>query len=667
MRRLCVRPESARADPVRQSAGVPYPRLLEPLRLRGRTLPNRVVFCAHLTNQTVDRRPTTAHTAYYAARAAGGAGLVITEEQSVSTGDQPYEKVVDGTDRQVVGWYAELATAVHRHGGLVVAQLNHNGGQGSSLHTRVPLIAPSPIADALFREVPRQATAADLAAVVAGFARVAGYCADGGLDGVELQASQSSLLRAFLSPAANRRTDRWGGPLPHRARLLLEVVRAVREALGPDRLLGVRLAASEPGGSTIDDAVAVARLLAGTGAVDWLSTTVGVATESLHLVEPSMATPPGYALPLAARLRAAVDVPVIGVGRIVTPEQAEQALASGSCDLVGIVRGQVADPDFVAKAAAERGGEIRACVGCNAECAARVGANRWLGCVQDPRTGRESVPLPPPGLPRRVTVVGAGLAGLRTAAAAAGRGHRVQVLEATDRVGGQLLIAASAPGRGELAGLVHAAARDCARAGVLLRTGHRAVAEELLAAGGVVVLATGARPARPGWAAGDARVVDVRDVLDRSVTPAGAVLVVDELGGPHAPSTAEWLAGLGCAVEVVTGALVAAQDLGPTLDRERWHGRAAVAGVRQSVERVVLGVTGLPDGRREVRLLHHLTGAQETRVVDWVVAATHPTPDDELWSELADRGMPVHRVGDCLAPRTAAAAVVEAHRVAVAL
>jgi len=651
---------------------VPHPQLLAPLQLRGRTLPNRVVFCAHLTNQALDRRPTAAHTAYYAARAAGGAGLVITEEQAVTADDRPYEKVLDGTGPGIVDWYAELAAAVHPHGGLVLAQLNHNGGQGSSLHSRVPLLAPSPVADALFREVPRQATDADLAAVVAAFAAAAARCRAGGLDGVELQASQSSLLRAFLSPTANRRTDRWGGPVGQRARLLLEVVHAVRDALGPDLLLGVRLAAAEPDGTTTGDAVTTARLLAGTGRVDLLSTTVGVATESLHLVEPSMATPPGYALPLAARIRAALradgsELPVVGVGRIVTADQAEHALATGSCDLVGIVRGQVADPDLVTKLRTGRADDVRPCTGCNTECAARVGANRWLGCQVSPRAGRESVVVPAPRRSRRVVVVGAGPAGLRAAATAAGRGHRVTLLEAGGAVGGQVAVAGAAPGRAGFGGLVAADLHACRRAGVEPRTGHRVTAAELLAdRPDVVVLATGARPARPAWAGDDGRVVDVVPVLTGAVTPAGSVLVVDELGGPHATSTAELLAAGGCRVEVVTGAFVAAQDLGPTLDRELWHRRAATAGIAQTVERVVLGVHRRDDGRRSVRLLHHPTGAEEVRVVDWVVTAAPPTPADELWQELVDGGLEVHRIGDCLAPRGATAAVVEAERVVLA-
>ncbi|MEI4273699.1 FAD-dependent oxidoreductase [Klenkia sp. LSe6-5] len=617
-------------------------RLADPLVLRGRVLRNRLVFCAHLTNQADQRLPSAAHTAYYAARVAGGAALVITEEQAVDPADQPYEKVVDGTDPAVVDRYRELATAVHRHGVLVVAQLNHNGGQGTSLHSRVPLLAPSPLADPLFGEVPREATPADLAAVAAGFARVAGHVRDGGLDGVELQASQSSLLRAFLDPSANRRTDGYG---TDRVRLLLEVVAAVREALGPDLLLGVRLATHEPVGTTTDDAVATAHRLAATGDVDWLSTTTGVATASLHLVEPSMAAAHGYALPLAARLRTA-GLPVIGVGRVTTAAQAQAALAH--CDLVGVVRGQLADPDFAAKAL--RGQPVRACTGCN-ECAAGVGAGLPMRCVQG------VLPVPAvPARPRHVVVVGGGPAGLRAAAHAAARGHRVTLLEASDRLGGALALAATAPGRGELAGFVDADVRACADRGVDVRTGVRADEASLAALDpDVVVLATGAVPARPAWAGDVDRVADVADVLTGTAAPTGRVLVVDELGGPHATSTAELLAGRGCAVEVVTGALVAAQRLGPTLDRGLWHRRAAAAGMVQTVERVPLGVR---DG--VVTLLHHLTGDVEERVVDWVVTATPPEP---VPGPAVPAGVAVHRVGDCLAPAGLAVAVATAERV----
>ncbi|MGY1635771.1 mycofactocin system FadH/OYE family oxidoreductase 2 [Geodermatophilus sp. SYSU D00742] len=641
-----------------------FERLAAPLRVGPVTLPNRVVFPAHLTNYAVDGLPTERHAAYYAARAAGGAGLVVTEESTVDPADRPYEKLVRGHDPAVLPGYRRLTDAVHAHGVPVFAQLNHNGGQSDGTHTRAPVVAPSPVPDPLFREVPREATAADLARLVDGYADVAARCAAGGFDGVEVQASQSSLARQFLSRATNRRTDGYGGSLENRARFLVEVLTAVRAALGPGRALGVRLAGEEAvdGGTTPAEAAATARLLGERGLVDYVSTTVGVATVTLEQVVPPMTTPPGYARRLSAAIRAAAGVPVIGVGRFLDPVQAERALADGDCDLVGVARGQIADPEFAAKALGGRPAEIRTCLGCNQECVGRVGLNRPLGCVTNPRAGREA-PLRAPVRRRRVLVVGGGPAGLRAAATAAQRGHAVTLLEQAAATGGAVVLAASAPGRGGLRPLVDDLAAECARAGVDVRTGVRATAEVVRAqAPDAVVLATGARPARPAWAGDSDRVVDVRDVLAGRVAPAGEVLVVDDLGAAAAPSVAELLAGRGCRVEVTTAAMVVGQDLGLTLDAPRWRARAAGLGIRETTDLVVEGVEG-----RVVRLLHHPTGARQERTVDWVVVATHARADDELWRALAGSGLEVHRVGDCLAPRRASAATLDGERVGAAL
>ena len=362
------------------------------------TLANRVVFAAHLTNYACDGLPTEQHAAYYARRAAGGAGLIVTEEHATDPADQPYEKLIQGYRAEVIPGYRRITAAVHAHRVPVLAQLNHNGGQSSGMYSRLPVQAPSPVPDPLFREVPRPAGPGGIAAIVAGYARVARHCAEGGFDGVELQCSQSSIIRGFLSGATNQRTDRYGGSLRNRARLLLEVVAAVREAIGPGRALGVRLCGDEmiEGGTTLSEAVEVARMASRSGAVDYISTTTGVATASLYTVVASMRAAPGHALHVPAAIRAAVDVPVLGAGRITSPQQAEQALAAGQCDLVGVVRGQIADPDFAAKARAGHAAAIRTCLACNQECAGRVGGNRWLGCTANPRAGRESVPLPAP-------------------------------------------------------------------------------------------------------------------------------------------------------------------------------------------------------------------------------------------------------------------------------
>ncbi|MDD7941776.1 FAD-dependent oxidoreductase [Actinomycetospora lutea] len=605
----------------------------EPVRLGPLVARNRIVFPAHLTNTAVARRPTPQHAAYYGARAAGGAGLVITEEQSVDPADRPYEKLVDGTDPAVVPGYRAIADAVHAHGALVLAQLGHNGGQSSSIYSRAPVDGADDEPDPMFREVPRPVS--DLSWLVDGFGLVASHVAAGGLDGVEVQCSQASLIRQLFSARSER-------ALP----FLTAVLRAVRAAIGPDRVLGVRVQGDEglPGGLSAADAVRVAEAVE--PLVDYVNTAVGVATRTLPLIEPPMGVPAGYAAHVPTAVRAAVSVPVIGVGRFTTPGQALEAVTSGSCDLVGVVRGQIADPAFAGKAL--RGERVRRCIGCNQECIARVGLNQRLGCAVNPVAGRESVVSPPASGSARVLVVGGGPAGLAAAVAAARSGHAVTLAERSDVLGGQLALASRAPERRELANLVADLAHEARDRGVAVR-----LRSPVSSVSGVdtVVLATGARPALPSWAGGLERVVDVTDVLAGRVAPRGRVLVVDAGRGHAATSTAELLARRGADVATLTPALVAADALAPTLDRERWRRRAAEVGIASFTDRVVVAARpGLV-----VDVLEHLTGTVTPWPTDWVVHAGPPTP---VVPELVT-DVPVVRVGDCLAPRDIAAAVRE--------
>ncbi len=653
-----------------------YPLLFAPQRIGPVTVANRIVFSAHLTNYAQGGMPTEQHAAYYEARAAGGAGLIITEEHSTHPTDWPYEKLIHGFHETVVPGYRRITAAVHRHGTPIFAQINHNGGQASSMYTRLPVWAPSPVADPLFREVPHAVDELEIAEIIEGYVTVAANCREGGFDGIELQCSHSSIVRGFLSPVTNVRTDRYGGALEGRARLLLELLPAVREAVGPGLAIGVRLCGDEliEGGTTIDEAVAVAQMVERQGCADYINTSIGVATATLFMIEASMHVPAGYASFIPSAIRAAVSLPVVGVGRFKDPLQAERALAEGHCDLVGVVRGQIADPDFARKAQTGHTESIRICLSCNQECVGRMGLNRWLGCIENPRTGREAElgPEPPKGGPRSaasrgVVVVGAGPGGMQAAIAAARRGLTVTVLERAGEPGGQVRLAATVANRAEFADLVRNQVRECRELGVNFELGVVADAAGVVARDPVaVVVATGSRPEVPWWVAEAAgtSVADVRDVLEGSASPSGSVLVVDELGFHQATSVAELLADRGCRVEIVTPAMVVGQDLGVTLDLEGFTIRAESKGIARSTDRVVMGMS-----EEGVLLLHHPTGSEELRQVDWVVLAVPPAPEDSLYFALkdADASLQVHRVGDCVAPRRAHAAVIEGERVGAAL
>jgi 2,4-dienoyl-CoA reductase (NADPH2) len=646
---------------------VRYPNLFTPLRLGPVTIDNRIVFSAHLTNYAVNGRPSEQHASYYAARAQGGAGLIITEEHSTHETDWPYEKLIHGFNPDVLEGYRRITDTVHRFNTPIFAQINHNGGQASSMYSRLAVWAPSPVADPLFREVPVAVSEREIDEIVSGYADVAARCVRGGFDGIELQCSHSSIVRGFLSPATNRRTDQWGGSLENRARLLFRLVEAVREAVGPTIALGVRLCGDEliDGGTTIDEAVQVAKWLDERGGVDYLNTSIGVATATLFMIEASMAVRPGYALFIPSAIRRAVQLPVVGVGRFKDPLQAERAIADGHCDLVGVVRGQIADADFARKARSGHAEETRLCLSCNQECVGRMGLNRWLGCIENPLTGREATTVSRRASRRRcVVVVGAGPAGLQSAIAAARKGHHVTVLERDEECGGNVRLAARVPSRSEFGDLTRNLESEARRLGAQIRCGVDAtVAMVTSLRPDVVVLATGSTPITPWWSSGDGVAVsDVTDVIAGRVDPQGRVLVVDDCGFHQATSVAELLAGRGASVTVATAGMVVGQDLGVTLDMEAWWARANAARITQRANTLVTSTSVEGVAFQDVR-----TGAVTTERFDHVVVAGTPAPNRALFEPLVAAGLDVRLVGDALAPRRAHAAVVDGERAGSAL
>jgi mycofactocin system FadH/OYE family oxidoreductase 2 len=637
--------------------------LFTPLKVGSITVQNRIVFSAHLTNYAEDFMPSDRHGYYYRERARGGVGLIITEEHSVHPTDHPYEKLIHAFNPAVIPGYRKMTEMVHAEGVPILAQINHNGGQSSGMFTRLPAWAPSAIADPLFREVPKAVEREDIQQVIEGYATVAGYTHRGGFDGVELQCSHSSIVRQFLSRSTNKRTDEYGGSLENRARILREIIGAIRLAVGRDYVLSVRLCGDEliRDGITIEETVDLARILERDRQIDVINTSIGTATQTLYMIEASMRIPPNYAMFIPSAIRKAVRLPVIGVGRVKDPIQAERLLAEGHADLVGVVRAQIADPEFARKARENRNDDIRLCLSCNQECVGRMGLNRWLGCIETPATGREQSlgagTLQPAKTPKRVMVVGGGPAGLKAATVAARRGHKVTLIEKEAQLGGQIVWAVRVTTRAEFGDIVRNLLHEIEQLGVDVRTGEAATAESILAERpDAVIVATGSTPDRTAIPGAEGPLVaDVTDILSGAVTPGKRVMLIDRLGFHEAASTAEFMAEQGCQVEVVTQTLYVGQDLGVTLDLENWYRQARRLGITCTPNHSVLSIEN-----GAVTALHNYSGQiVNFPPVDTIVLAVHRRADCQLYSALKGRVGELHRIGDCVAPRRAHAAIIE--------
>ncbi len=644
-----------------------YQFLYTPIRLGPIQVRNRVAFSAHLTNFAEDNRPGDRLIAYYRERAKGGAGLIITEEQSVHPSDYAYEKLIHAYDPAVIPSYRRLTSALKAEGAAVFCQINHNGLQGFSFFNDEPLWGPSSVADSLFREIPQALDEHQIGEIIEGYAKVASHARAGGFDGIEFQASHSSILRQFLSPHTNRRQDQWGGSLDGRMRLTVKCLEAAREALGPDMALGIRLCTDEliDGGLTLDHVVEIAARLDGLGCVDFINTSIGT-TGRLYLVEGPMSVPAGYQSGHTAAIRAAVRVPVIGVGRINDPLMADRLLREGVCDLVGVVRAQIADPEWASKGQREQAADIRKCIACNQYCIGLMGLNSPLSCIQNPANGSEaalgndSYAAAPKS--KNVLVIGAGPAGMEAAIVAAHHGHDVTLWEREERLGGMVNWIVKTPERLEYGDLIRNKSSELKRYGVRLRLGQAATVDAILAEHpDAVIVATGQEEQRPAHIPGmdGPRVRTPLQVLSGPRLAPGHALILDDIGFHQATSLAEYLAEGGCRISLVTSAFFVGQHLGVTLDLELWHTRMAQRGLTLYSGHIILDVTGDPI------LLDIQSGAQKTLPdVDWIVPVNQGRSRADLFHALSGRVPEMMRVGDALAPKDVGEAILDGHRAA---
>lgn len=648
-----------------------FPYLFSPLRIGRVTVPNRISFSAHLTNLAADGLPTERLINYLAARARGGAGLIITEEQSVHPTDRAYEHLIEAFKPAVIPAYKQLTRAIHAYDTRIFAQLNHNGQQCSGSLSRLPVWAPSPVPDVLYRETPKAMEIEDIKEVVDYFARSAVHVREGGFDGVELQFGHSSLVRQFMSPLTNFRSDEYGGSLENRLRFAFEVVAAVRAAVGADFTVGVRLCADEliPGGLNLDDAKEIAKRLQATGQLDFFNLTLAT-FYNLYMVGGPMHVPLGYTVPLAAGIKEVATLPVFATGRINDPVLAERVLAQGQADMIGVVRGQIADPDFARKAREGRTEEIRYCIACNQNCYGRVGLNKTIGCVQNPAVGAEATEgearLRPTLRKKRVMVVGGGPAGMWAAKIAALRGHEVTLYEKSDELGGQVLLAAKGAGRDEFGVIARNERNQLTRLKVPVKLGVE-VTPELVAeqTPDAVIVATGSRPkACPVAGADGPGVFNVWQVLRGEAADrlGQKVLLIDYDGHHQATATAEFLAELGKEVHIVTSSLFVGAELGPSQDLYLARQRLLTKGVTFTPDFAVMEIKQ-GSGGPEVHGFNVYSNRWDVFAgFDSIVTAMGNDADESLYFALKGRVPEVYRVGDCVAPRKVDMAIYEGYQ-----
>lgn len=663
--------------------------LFEPLTLRGRTLKNRIVSTAHAPGYAENGIPGPRYQAYHEAKAKGGLALTMFGGSSIVSGDVTsiYGQIDVSTDR-VIPHFRDFAARIHAHGALLMCQISHMGRRTAwDAGDWIAPIAPSAIRDPAHHAMPRAMEEEDIARVLADYAAAARRCAEGGLDGCEVFVT-SHLPGQFLSPAANARDDRWGGPLENRIRLLMEVLRGVRAAVPEDFIVSLRMSPDESseGGPDAAECLAVATAARDERLIDLINLIGpgGATNASIAQVIPGMALPLAPWIGMARAFRERIGMPVLHATRITDLGTAAHAVESGAVDLVGLTRGHIADPQIVRKALAGQEDRIRPCVGA-AYCIDRVYSGKDAVCLHNAATGRETwLPHEIDPAPRRLTAVvaGGGPAGMEAARVLAHRGHRVVLFEASGRLGGQIRLAERAAWRRDMAGIADWLEAELGHLGVDIRFETWAEAETVLAeAPDIVIDATGGVPKGKAIPGGDL-VLSSWDVLSRPPEPARSVLIEDEVGGHQAVSLAEFLTRRGCTVELCTRDRLVGRELGGS-SYPVYLGNLARAGVVLTTA-TALAAVERSGNRLRVHLAHEYGGPPQHREVDVVVAECGTEPVSDLFRALkphaanrgvtdlaatlaggpqpAAEGLRLYKVGDAVASRDIHTALLDALR-----
>ena len=639
-----------------------YKHLLSPIDVGPFTLRNRVLVTAHVPGIETNGQVNDAYIRYQIAKTKGGAALQISGSTAVHrTGAVGAGRGLNASDDGCIEGFKRLADAVHDLGGRFLIQLGHAGANVTDTDAGRPLLAPSPIMSRLSRETPKQMTIGEIDELVDAHGSASFRVRKSGLDGVELLSAFGYLPAAFLSPYSNNRSDDYGGSLENRMRFLLRSIDAVRNGIGSDRILGVRLPGDEQveGGLSQSELQDIAALIAQTGKVDYLNIIVGTNYDRSGRMNhwPPTPAPHGLFVPLAAGIKSRVDLPVFTAGRITDPAMANKIIEQGDADMVGMTRAQISDPNLVQKLLEGRPQDIRPCVGANL-CIAQAMASKPIRCMHNPMIGRESEwgKITQSDEQKNVTIIGGGPAGLEAARVAAERGHRVTLFEASDELGGQLSLWAQAPMTSEFRKTLNWYQTQLTQLQVRILTNKTITAEDIATLDAdVLVLATGAKAAAllpKAQGSNDISVIDPWQAIADPPTRKH-ILINDEGGGRTALSAADALLDHNkitlVTAEYTIGELVTATVRAPIYKRFLSGG----AEIYPSQE--IHSINGSSVTLQSV----HTGGETNIEDVDIVVDWRGGVAETTLQSAVETSGKTQFIIGDCIAPRQVHIAIAE--------
>ena len=670
--------------------------LLQPYQLKHLTLKNRVMITSHEPAYPEDGMPKDRYRAYHVERARAGVAMTMTAGSASVARDSPpvFNNILAWKD-EVVGWMKQLTDECHDHDCAVMIQLTHLGRR-----TRwdkadwLPVVSPSHEREPAHRAFPKKAEDWDIARIITDYADAAERMQAAGLDGVEIQA-YGHLMDQFWSPLTNDLDAPYGGSLDNRLRFTFDVLSAIRERVGDQFIVGVRYTADEDlvGGLTAADGMEISRRLRDCGMVDFLNVIRGHIDTDAGLTDviPIQGMRNAPHLDFAGQIRAETQIPTFHAAKIPDVATARHAIASGKLDMVGMTRAHMADPHLMRKVIEGREDDIRPCVGAN-YCLDRIYQGGMALCLHNPSTGREIEQphdIAPAETPKRVTVVGAGPAGLEAARVAATRGHSVTVLEAANQPGGQIRLTALQERRREMMSIVQWRYDQCQKLGVQFRFDTFAEAEDVLATTpDEVIIATGGFPHTDVLATGNDLVVSAWDILSGDVAAGQNVLIFDDAGDHAALQAADAVSATGAHVEIVTpdrafAPEVMAMNLVPYMRTLQTRDVTFTVTWRLiSVER--------EGNQLRATLGSDYGGMTQERLVDQVVVNNGTRPLDDLYFDLKPRssnlgavdyeafanGAPqevapnpdgafrLFRIGDAVAARNTHAAIYDGLRLA---